>query len=62
MNVQLYVARREHDLKQKEVAEMLGIHPQTYHLKEIGKKEFLLNECKMLTKIFKKTLDELFGG
>lgn len=61
MNAQLYVKRREYKLKQKEVAEMLGIHKQSYYLKENGKREFTISEAKKLAKIFDCTLDELFG-
>lgn len=57
----LYIARREKRLRQKDVAKMLHIDPQTYHLKEAGKREFTLKEAIQLTKIFSMTLDELFG-
>lgn len=61
-NINLYVARRERNLYQKEVAKMIGLHPQTYHEKEIGKKDFTLSEAKMLTQVFDCTLNDLFGG
>jgi len=57
----LYIARRERRLRQKDVAKMLHIDPQTYHLKEAGKRDFTLKEAKKLTTIFNMTLDELFG-
>jgi len=60
-NIKLYVARREHNLYQKEIAKKLAMHPQTYHEKETGKKDFTLTEAKMLTKIFNCTLNDLFG-
>ncbi|HSH25865.1 MAG TPA: helix-turn-helix transcriptional regulator [Massilibacterium sp.] len=62
MNHQLYVARRENKLHQKDVAEKLNIHPQTYYLKESGKQDFTISEAKRLSIIFNRTLDELFGG
>lgn len=61
MNYQLYVARRENKMKQKDVAKKIGMHPQTYHLKETGKREFTIAEGKLLSKLFNRTLDELFG-
>jgi putative transcriptional regulator len=60
MQAKLYVARRERNLKQKDVAKKLGIHPQTYHEKERGKKDFTLSEAKMLAQIFNCTLNDLF--
>ena len=57
----LYVARREHRLKQKEIAKMIGIHPQSYHLKESGKRQFTIAEGLQLAKVFNCTLDDLFG-
>lgn len=60
MNTQLYICRREHQLKQKDVAKKIGIHPQSYHLKECGKRDFSLTEAKLLTKVFKCTLNDLF--
>ncbi|WP_438316570.1 helix-turn-helix transcriptional regulator [Sporosarcina sp. FA9] len=61
MQSKLYVKRKESRLKQKDVAEMLKIHPVTYHKKESGKNEFELLEAKMLAKYFNVTLDDLFG-
>lgn len=61
MNHNLYIARRENNLYQKEVARKIGMHPQTYHLKESGKKDFTLSEAKRLSKLFDRSLDELFG-
>ena len=60
MNESLYVVRRESCLRQKEVAKKIGMHPQTYHLKESGKREFTISEGKKLSELFGKTLDELF--
>ncbi|WP_077705493.1 helix-turn-helix transcriptional regulator [Virgibacillus dokdonensis] len=60
MNSNLYIARRESGLNQKEVAIKLGVHPQTYHEKERGKKQFTIQEGLLLAKIFKCTLNDLF--
>ena len=62
MNPQIYIKRREHKLKQKDVAKLIGIHQQSYYLKENGKREFTIAEAKRLAKVFNCTLDELFGG
>lgn len=56
----LYVTRRERRMNQKQVAEKIGMHPQTYHLKECGKREFTISEGKKLAVLFNKSLDELF--
>ncbi|WP_330948871.1 helix-turn-helix transcriptional regulator [Virgibacillus sp. MG-45] len=61
MNHQLYAARRESRMKQKDVAKKLHIHPQSYHLKESGKREFTISEGKKLAIIFNTSLDNLFG-
>ncbi|WP_217588789.1 helix-turn-helix transcriptional regulator [Lentibacillus saliphilus] len=61
MNSQLYITRREHRMKQREVAEKLRMHPQSYHLKESGKREFTISEGKRLARIFNTSLDQLFG-
>lgn len=61
LHTQLYVIRRENRLKQKDVAKRIGIHPQSYHLKESGKREFTISEARKLAKIFNCTLDDLFG-
>lgn len=60
MNHQLYIARRERNLYQKDIAKKLGIHPQTYQEKESGKSEFTIREGKQLAKIFNSTLNDLF--
>lgn len=61
MNEKLYIIRKEHRMKQKDVAEKIGVHPQTYHEKEKGKRDFTIREARMLAKLFNCTLDELFG-
>lgn len=45
---------------QEYVASKLNISKTTYNLKENGKREFTENEMKILSKLFNKTLDELF--
>lgn len=60
MSSQLYVTRREHQLKQKDVAKIIGIHHQSYHLKESGKREFTITEARRLAILFDCTLNDLF--
>lgn len=59
-NEKLVIIRNENDLKQREVAEMLGISKQGYHLKESGKYDFTQTEMVRLTIIFGCTLNDLF--
>lgn len=61
MNEPLYVARREHKLKQSDLAKKLHISKQTYYRKENGITEFTQKEMLKLAKIFNCTLDDLFG-
>lgn len=61
MNHNLYIARKENRLLQKEVAKKISISSQSYHLKETGKREFTVTEAKRLARIFNCTLDDLFG-
>lgn len=60
MYQKVYVLRRERKLKQKDVAKKMGIHPQSYHLKESGKRDFTIKEGLKLAKIYKLTLNDLF--
>ena len=62
MNHLLYIKRKENKLMQKDVAAKIGIHPQSYHLKESGKREFTISEGKKIAKVFKCKLDDLFGS
>lgn len=61
MITKLYIARRENKLKQSDVAKKIGIHRQTYYLKESGKSPFTIDEGLRLAKLFDCTLDDLFG-
>ncbi|CAN2250310.1 Helix-turn-helix domain-containing protein [Bacillus subtilis] len=60
MYLNLFVARKEKRKSQREIAEILQISPQTYHLKESGKREFLLSEARILAQHFGRSIDELF--
>lgn len=60
-NINLYVARKENDMYQKDVAKKIGINSHTYYLKESGKSDFTITEANMLAQVFGKSLDDLFG-
>lgn len=64
MRKQIYVARREMRLNQKDVAEVLKIHPSSYRLKENGIRDFTSTEAFSLKELFGQSLDSLFleGG
>ena len=61
MNHNLYIARRENKLYQKEVAKKIGMHEQTYARKERGELDFTIREGLMLAEIFSCSLNDLFG-
>lgn len=52
--------RTLHKLMQEEVAAVLGISKQSYHLKEKGKNDFTSEEVGMLAKKFGVEPGELF--
>ncbi|MBV5122211.1 helix-turn-helix transcriptional regulator [Bacillus halotolerans] len=60
MYLNLFVARKEKRKSQREIAEVLKISPQTYHLKESGKSDFLLAEARVLAQLFERSIDDLF--
>ncbi|KKB75322.1 MULTISPECIES: helix-turn-helix transcriptional regulator [Bacillus] len=57
----LFITRKEKRKSQKDIAKVLNIHTQSYHLKEAGKREFTLSEAKKLAHYFNTSLDNLFG-
>lgn len=59
-NMNIKAERVRYGYNQEFVAKKLNISKTTYNLKENGKREFTENEMKILSKLFKKTLDELF--
>ncbi|MBP3421500.1 MAG: helix-turn-helix transcriptional regulator [Lachnospiraceae bacterium] len=52
--------RENHNLKQKDVANMLGISQQTYSNYELGKRELPLHHMIPLAEFYNISLDELF--
>ena len=61
MHHNLYVARKENELKQKEVAKRLMIHSVTYSRKERGELDFTLKEAFVLAELFETTVEQLFS-
>ena len=60
MQVYLLQARKEAGLTQAELAKKIGISEVAYRQKEQGKRDFKLNECYKIAKIFKKDIGDLF--
>lgn len=56
----LKALRVEHDLTQEELGHTLGIHEATYNRKELGMNQFTLKEARVISQLFKKTVDEIF--
>lgn len=56
----LKVLRAQYDYTQDDIANYLNIASSTYHNKEVGKTDFTLSECKKISKLFNKSLDEIF--
>jgi len=57
----LFIARKEKRKSQGDIAKVLNIHAQSYHLKESGKREFTVSEAIKLAQYFNTSLDNLFG-
>lgn len=47
-------------LTQRDMAEILNMTVQTYNRKELGQREFTLEESKVIANIFGKTIEEIF--
>lgn len=60
MHLNLFVARKEKRKSQRDLAQIIGTSAQTYHLKETGKREFLLKEALMLSSYFDQKVEDLF--
>lgn len=60
-NIKIKVARAEHDMTQKELAEKVGISRQTMNAIEQGDYNPTIKLCRAICKSLGKTLDELFG-
>lgn len=62
MHYQLYVARRERRLKQKDMAKILGIHQMTYQRKESGIVPLTLDEAYAIANFLGMSVGELFDS
>lgn len=58
--VSLYVARKENNIKQRDIARLLNMHEVTYSRKERGELDFTLSEAFILADYFNTTIDALF--
>lgn len=59
-NIKLKVARLERDLKQEELARLVGVTRQTIGLIEAGNYNPTLNLCLAICRALGKTLNDLF--
>lgn len=55
------MARAEHDMTQKALAEAVGISRQTMNAIEQGDYNPTIKLCRAICKVLGKSLDELFG-
>lgn len=55
------MARAEHDMTQKALAEAVGISRQTMNAIEHGDYNPTIKLCRAICKVLGKSLDELFG-
>lgn len=60
MHWELIKLRKSKNITQKEMANLLGIHSDTYYLKESGKNDFKLEEIFKIARFFNKRIDEIF--
>lgn len=55
------MARAEHDMTQKALAEAVGVSRQTMNAIEQGDYNPTIKLCRAICKVLGKSLDELFG-
>lgn len=61
MDLRIKIARMQLGIKQKELAEMVGVSRQTINAIEKGTYNPTIKLCRAICKVLGKTLDELFG-
>lgn len=61
MRVRLRAERIAHGMTQETMARYMDMSLQRWHRKETGKVDFLLSECKKLSKLFNMPIETLFG-
>jgi len=59
-NKQMKIARIEHDMKQEDLAKIVGVTRQTIGMIESGNYNPTLNLCISICKALNRTLNELF--
>lgn len=60
MQSKLIILRKERDVKQQELADLLNINVKTYNFKETGKSQFTMNEMFKISDFFGKSVEEIF--
>ncbi len=60
MQSKLIILRKERDIKQQELADLLNINVKTYNFKEAGKSQFTMNEMFKISDFFGKSVEEIF--
>jgi DNA-binding XRE family transcriptional regulator len=61
MNIYLKKIRSENNLTHKEMANLIGLKTASaYYKKEMGSTPFSLNEAKIISEFFDKTIEDIF--
>ena len=61
MDLRIKMARMQLGIKQKDLAEMVGVSRQTINAIEKGTYNPTIKLCRAICKVLGKSLDELFG-
>lgn len=62
MKNNLKALRSKFDFTQQDIADYIGISKTTYQYKEVGEKQFKVNEAKKISELFNMTIDDIFFG
>ena len=60
MQILLYKLRKEKNISQKEMADVIGKSENSYRNKELGKQDFKLSEMFKIAHYFGKELGDIF--
>lgn len=60
MQEKLIILRKNNDVTQKELADVIGISPKQYSYKEMGKNKFNGDEMFKIANYFKRKVDDIF--
>lgn len=60
MQYNLMIWRKENNITQKQMAQLLGITQKQYSFKERGKAQFTLDEMFEIAKFVGKSIDQIF--